>query len=186
MEPNSTSGLINELRGRSIFLIGMMGSGKTSTGPKIAEILKYKYVDLDALIEKLTQKTIDKIFSEEGEEYFRDLETKCLQEIIKLPALVVSTGGGVVLKKENWGVLRQGIVIWLDINKEVALKRLNKSNGDIRPLIKGKNIKRIYEEVFEIRKDIYSQADIRVEINNEDVKSVAEKIIKHLRQEIYN
>ena len=81
MERNFTNGLIKELRGRSIFLIGMMGSGKSSTGPVLAEILKYKYVDLDVLIEKLTKKTIDKVFSEEGEEYFRDLETQCLQEV---------------------------------------------------------------------------------------------------------
>ena len=184
MEPNFTNGLIKELRGRSIFLIGMMGSGKSSTGPILAEILKYKYVDLDILIEKFTKKTIDKVFSEEGEEYFRDLETQCLQEIIKLPSIVVSTGGGVVLKKENWGILRQGIIVWLDINKEIALNRLN-SKDNIRPLLKG-NIDIKYEEIFETRKDIYAQADLRVEINNEGVKNVAEKILNTLHKEINN
>jgi len=184
MERNFTNGLIKELRGRSIFLIGMMGSGKSSTGPVLAEILKYKYVDLDVLIEKLTKKTIDKVFSEEGEEYFRDLETQCLQEIIKLPSVVVSTGGGVVLKKENWGILRQGIIVWLDINKEIALNRLN-SKDNIRPLLKG-NIDVKYEEIFETRKDIYAQADLRVEINNEGVKNVAEKILNTLKKEINN
>ena len=184
MERNFTNGLIKELRGRSIFLIGMMGSGKSSTGPVLAEILKYKYVDLDVLIEKLTKKTIDKVFSEEGEEYFRDLETQCLQEIIKLPSVVVSTGGGVVLKKENWGILRQGIIVWLDINKEIALNRLN-SKDNIRPLLKG-NIDLKYEEIFETRKDIYAQADLRVEINNEGVKNVAEKILNTLKKEINN
>ena len=184
MERNFTNGLIKELRGRSIFLIGMMGSGKSSTGPVLAEILKYKYVDLDILIEKLTKKTIDKVFSEEGEEYFRDLETQCLQEIIKLPSVVVSTGGGVVLKKENWGILRQGIIVWLDINKEIALNRLN-SKDNIRPLLKG-NIDIKYEEIFETRKDIYAQADLRVEINNEGVKNVAEKILNTLHKEINN
>ena len=184
MERNFTNGLIKELRGRSIFLIGMMGSGKSSTGPVLAEILKYKYVDLDVLIEKLTKKTIDKVFSEEGEEYFRDLETQCLQEIIKLPSVVVSTGGGVVLKKENWGILRQGIIVWLDINKEIALKRLN-SKDNIRPLLKD-NIDKKYEEIFETRKDIYAQADLRVEINNEGVRNVAEKILNILKKEINN
>ena len=184
MERNFTNGLIKELRGRSIFLIGMMGSGKSSTGPVLAEILKYKYVDLDVLIEKLTKKTIEKVFSEEGEEYFRDLETQCLQEIIKLPSVVVSTGGGVVLKKENWGILRQGIIVWLDINKEIALNRLN-SKDNIRPLLKG-NIDVKYEEIFETRKDIYAQADLRVEINNEGVKNVAEKILNTLKKEIKN
>ena len=184
MEPNFTNGLIKELRGRSIFLIGMMGSGKSSTGPILAEILKYKYVDLDVLIEKLTKKTIDKVFSDEGEEYFRDLETQCLQEIIKLPSLVVSTGGGVVLKKENWGILRQGIIVWLDINKEIVLNRLN-SKDNIRPLLNG-NIDIKYQEIFQARKDIYAQADLRVEINNEGVKNVAEKILNALKKEINN
>ena len=184
MEPNFTNGLIKELRGRSIFLIGMMGSGKSSTGPILAEILKYKYVDLDVLIEKLTKKTIDKVFSNEGEEYFRDLENQCLQEIIKLPSVVVSTGGGVVLKKENWGILRQGIIVWLDKNKEIALNRLN-AKDNIRPLLKG-NIDLKYEEIFEARKDIYAQADLRVEINNEGVKNIAEKILNALKKEINN
>ena len=184
MESNLTSGLIKKLSGRSIFLIGMMGSGKSSTGPVLAEILKYKYIDLDSLIEKLTNKTIDAIFTEEGEEYFRVLETQCLQEIIKLPSLVVSTGGGVILKKENWGVLRQGIVVWLDINKKIVLSRLNQTK-DNRPLLKG-NIDIKYEEIFETRKDIYAQADLRVEINNEGVKNVAEKILNTLKKEINN
>ncbi len=185
MEPNFTNSLINKLKGRSIFLIGMMGSGKSSTGPILAEILKYKYIDLDELIEKLTKKTIDKIFNEEGEEYFRDLENQCLQEIIKLPSVVVSTGGGVVLKKENWGILRQGIIVWLDINKEIVLSRLNQSKDNYRPLLKG-NIGIKYEEIFATRKDIYSQADLRVEIFNEDVENVAENIIKALKKEILN
>lgn len=184
MEPNFTNDLIKDLRGRSIFLIGMMGSGKSSTGPILAEILKYKYVDLDVLIEKLTKKTIEKVFSDEGEEYFRDLETQCLQEIIKLPSVVVSTGGGVVLKKENWGFLRQGIIVWLDINKEIVLNRLN-SKDNIRPLLKA-NIDKKYEEIFETRKHIYAQADFRVEINNEGVKKVAEKILNSLKNKINN
>ena len=185
MEPNFTNGLVKKLSGRSIFLIGMMGSGKSSTGPILAEILKYKYVDLDTLIEKLTKKTIDKIFSEDGEEYFRDLETKCLQEIIKLPAIVVATGGGAILKKENWGVLRQGIVVWLDINKEIVLSRLKYSKDNKRPLL-NENIDIKYEEIFETRKDIYAQADFRVEINDEGVKSIAEKILQALKNEIFN
>jgi len=184
MEPNFSNGLKKKLSGRSIFLIGMMGSGKSSTGPVLAEILKYKYIDLDSLIEKLTNKTIDAIFTQEGEEYFRVLETQCLQEIVKLPSLVVSTGGGVILKKENWGVLRQGIVVWLDINKKIVLSRLNQTK-DNRPLLKG-NIDIKYEEIFEARKDIYAQADLRVEVNNEGVNIVAKNIIKELKKEICN
>ena len=102
----------------------MMACGKSQTGPKLAEILRYKYIDLDRLIEKIAKKTINKIFEVDGEEEFRELETNCLKETIKIPSLVISTGGGIVTKPENWGVLRQGIIIWLDTDQNIVLERL--------------------------------------------------------------
>ena len=183
MEPNFTNDLVKKLSGRSIFLIGMMGSGKSSIGPILAEILKYKYIDMDSLIEKLTKKTIDKIFSDEGEEYFRDLETQCLQEIIKLPSTIVSTGGGVILKKENWGILRQGIIVWLDINQEVALERL-KAQNNTRPLLRGKNLKNNYINIFNTRKELYSQADVRIPIENQSIEEISHEIITKIYNKI--
>ena len=76
----------NLLCGRSIFLIGMMGSGKSKTGPKLAELLKYKFIDVDNLVEKVSRKPINLIFQEDGEDIFRNLETQCLREIIKVPS----------------------------------------------------------------------------------------------------
>ena len=108
MEQSIIEKTVHAIKGRSIFLIGMMGSGKSQTGLKLAELLKYKYIDLDSLIEKLAKKSINQIFKDEGEDNFRELEANCLKETIKIPSLVISTGGGIVTKSENWGILRQG------------------------------------------------------------------------------
>ena len=169
------------LLGRSIFLIGMMASGKSKTGPKLAELLKYKFIDVDNLVEKVAKQSIELIFKEEGEETFRQLETQCLQEIIKLPSTIVSTGGGVILKKENWGILRQGIIVWLDINQEVALERL-KAQNNTRPLLSGRDLKKQYINIFNKRKELYSQADIRIQVQNQSIEEISQKIIT----EIYN
>ena len=114
------------IKGRSIYLIGMMASGKSKTGPVLAELLRYKYIDLDKLIENIAKKTINEMFREDGEKAFRELETNCLKETIKIPSLIVSTGGGIISKPENWGVLRQGIIIWIDTIKKGRFDDTNK------------------------------------------------------------
>jgi len=171
------------LLGRSIFLIGMMASGKSKTGPKLAELLKYKFIDVDNLVEKVAKQSIELIFKEEGEETFRQLETQCLQEIIKLPSTIVSTGGGVILKKENWGILRQGIIVWLDINQEVALERL-KAQNNTRPLLSGRDLKKQYINIFNKRKELYSQADIRIQVQNQSIEEISQKIITEISNKV--
>ncbi len=140
MEESIIEKTVKVIKGRSIFLIGMMGCGKSKTGLKLAELLKYKYIDLDSLIEKLAKKSINQIFNDEGEDNFRELETNCLKETIKIPSLVISTGGGIVTKSENWGILRQGIIAWIDLEKDIALERL-KNEIEKRPLLQGKSVK---------------------------------------------
>ncbi len=173
------------IKGRSIFLIGMMASGKSQTGPVLAKFLRYKYIDLDKLIEKIVKKTIIEMFHEDGEETFRELETNCLKETIKIPSLVISTGGGVIAKPENWGILRQGIIIWIDTKQEIALERLQ-NDIDNRPLLQGKDLKELYSRIFQSRKNLYSQADLRVEVDNENVEEVAKKIIYQIHNKIIN
>ena len=173
------------LQGRSIFLIGMMASGKSQTGPKLAELLQYKFIDVDNLVEKVAQKPINDIFQEAGENVFRDFETQCLKEIIKVPSLVVSTGGGVIIKSENWGILRQGIIVWLDINEDIAIERL-KSETDSRPLLKNNDIRGNYLQIFNSRKDLYSQADIRIKVQNHSVEEVSQIIINQIGNKIIN
>ena len=174
---------IKILKGRSIFLIGMMGCGKSQTGPKLAQILSYKYIDLDSLIEKLAKKTITQIFSECGEEEFREIETNCLKEIIKIPSLVISTGGGIVTTPKNWGILRQGIIIWLDVDKYIVIKRL-KDDIKNRPLLQEGNLNNLYMNILESRKNLYAQADLRIRISDENLEEVSKKIINTLHKKI--
>ena len=177
--------IIKNIKGRSIFLIGMMGSGKSQTGPKLAQLLSYKYIDIDVLIEKLAKKTINQIFEDSGEVIFREIETNCLKETIKIPSLVVSTGGGIVTKPQNWGILRQGIIIWLDVDKDIVLKRL-KNDIKNRPLLKDGNLNNLYTNILESRKNLYSQADLKIQINNENIQEVSEKIIYAIHKKINN
>ena len=176
---------IKILKGRSIFLIGMMACGKSETGPKLAKFLKYKYVDLDSFVEKLAKKTINQIFNDSGEAEFRELETNCLKESIKIPSMVVSTGGGIVLTPQNWGILRQGIIIWLDVDKDIVIQRL-KDDIENRPLLHKGNLNNLYTNILKSRKNLYSQADIKIEINNENLEEVSEKIVYALHKKINN
>ena len=185
MEQSIIEKTVKFIKGRSIFLIGMMGCGKSQTGLKLAELLKYKYIDLDSLIEKLAKKSINQIFNDEGEDNFRELETNCLKETIKIPSLVISTGGGIVIKPENWGVLRQGIIVWIDIDKDIAIERLKKEIYK-RPLLQGKNLNDLYISILKSRENLYSQADLRIKIKKENVEEVAMKIIYMIYKEIIN
>ena len=173
------------IKGRNIFLIGMMACGKSQTGPRLAKLLNYKYIDLDSLIENLLNKSINQIFKDEGENSFREIETQCLKETIKIPSLVISTGGGIVNKHENWGILRQGIVIWIDIKNEIAIKRLSKDKKT-RPLLQGKDLNNSYKDIFNSRKNLYSQADLIIQVNEENVDQVAKKIVFAIHNKINN
>ena len=185
MEQSIIEKTVKIIKGRSIFLIGMMGCGKSQTGLKLAEFLKYKFIDLDSLIEKLAKKSINQIFNDEGEDNFRELETNCLKETIKIPSLVISTGGGIVKKHENWGILRQGIIVWIDLEKDIAIERL-KNEIDKRPLLQGRNLNDLYTRILKSRENLYSQADLRIQIKKENVEDVAMKIIYVLHKEIIN
>lgn len=176
MEPKIINNITKRIRGRTLFLIGMMGSGKSKTGPELAKNLGYKFIDLDSLVEEVAKKSIDNIFLEDGETTFRDIESKCLQEAIRIPSLVVSTGGGVIKNSFNWGILRQGIIIWLDLRKDIALKRL-KAEIKNRPLLRGKNLNKLYSDILYERENLYAKADFKIEISNESVEEVVEKII---------
>ena len=101
----------NLLKGTSVFLIGMMGVGKTTVGNLLATELGYRFFDTDDLIEKVAGKTIKEIFADDGEESFRELEGLVLSDLSAYTKLVVATGGGIVLRQMNWSYLRHGLVI---------------------------------------------------------------------------
>ena len=176
---DSTPTLKQRLGGRSIYLIGMMGSGKTSTGRPLAERLGYGFVDADAVIEQAAGCSIAEIFQRDGEPEFRALEKQVLNSISQRHSLVVATGGGVVTQKENWGLLHSGIVVWLDVIQEQLLKRLH-ADTTVRPLLQTVDPEAALNELLAERKALYAEADLTVVINDEPPEAVADGIVQLL------
>ena len=170
--------LKEKLGGRNIFLIGMMGSGKSQTGPVLAKMINYAFVDTDDVIEKASKQSISSIFEKDGEKVFRDVEKKVLKEISQHHSLVIATGGGLVTLPENWGILHQGIVIWLDLDLKRSLKRLE-SEKKKRPLLIG-DLAENFSQIYESRKPIYLESDLRIEVEDQSSDEVATMIAEHL------
>ena len=176
---DSTPTLKQRLGGRSVYLIGMMGSGKSSTGRPLAERLGYGFVDADAVIEQAAGCSIAEMFQRDGEPEFRALEKQVLNSISQRHSLVVATGGGVVTQKENWGLLHSGIVIWLDVVQEQLLKRLQ-ADRTVRPLLQTADPEAALNDLLAERKGLYAEADLTVVINDEPPEAVADGIVQLL------
>ncbi|CAL8469084.1 g8625 [Coccomyxa elongata] len=123
------------LNGTCLYLVGMMGSGKSTVGKLVATLLGYQILDVDSLIQDQTGRSVPQIFAEEGEQAFRDLESKVLQELMTTKDAVVSTGGGAVMREENWGYMSQGVVIWLTGPAELLSRRALQDGTKSRPLL---------------------------------------------------
>ena len=175
----STPSLRQRLGGRSLYLIGMMGSGKTSTGRPLAERLGYGFVDADAVIEQAAGCTIPEIFERDGEAGFRELETQVMSAICQRHSLVVATGGGVVTQRKNWGLLHSGIVIWLDVMRDQLLARL-RADATERPLLQTPDPEAALDDLLAQRKPLYAEADLTVVIDQEDPATVADGILQLL------
>ena len=171
--------LKEKLGGRNIFLIGMMASGKSQTGPVLAKMINYAFVDTDDVIEKASKQSISSIFEKDGEKVFRDVEKKVLKEISQHHSLVIATGGGLVTLPENWGILHQGIVIWLDLDLKRSIKRLE-SDKKKRPLLIGHDLAENFSQIYESRKPIYSESDLRIEVEDQSPYEVATMIAERL------
>ena len=174
---DSTLTLKQRLGGRSLYLVGMMGSGKTSTGRPLAERLGYGFVDADAVIEQAAGCSIPEIFDQDGEAGFRSLESQVLSAISQRHSLVVATGGGVVTQPENWGMLHSGIVIWLDVVPDQLLQRLN-ADSTVRPLLQTADPEAALNALLNERRPLYAEADLTVVINDETPEAVADGILQ--------
>ena len=176
---DATLSLKQRLGGRSLYLVGMMGSGKTSTGRPLAEQLGYGFVDADAVIEQAAGCSIPEIFERDGEEGFRALESQVLNAIGQRHSLVVATGGGVVTQQENWGLLHSGIVIWLDVVPEQLMQRL-RADSTVRPLLQTVDPDAALNALLNQRRPLYAEADLTVVINQETPLAVADGILQLL------
>ena len=167
------------------YLIGMMGSGKSSVGKLLANKLQFSNIDIDKEIEKDEKLSIKEIFEKKGENYFREIESKYLLRKRKLA--VVSCGGGIILNKKNREFLKtSGYTIYLKSSIPTLEKRLLNENG--RPLLSNDNLKETLINIYSKRKTFYtSAANTTIITDRRSVKEVCELIIKKLKiEKIYS
>ncbi|MBN18990.1 MAG: shikimate kinase [Chloroflexi bacterium] len=167
---------------KNIFIIGFSGSGKTTVGKEAAILLKWKFVDIDQEIVNQTSKSIEEIFKlNNGNEYFRELEKNTLKKVIESEEQIVSTGGGIILDKENLRfMLDNGYVICLDASPATIFKRLTlqslSSNNEVRPLL---NSDKKLETIIKLkneRNSIYKKADYFIATDSLNPLDIAQKI----------
>ena len=155
-----------------------MGCGKSSVGKEVARILDLKFIDTDLEIEKRTGKKISEIFAENGELFFRDLETELCKELLNKDNMLISTGGGIVLRKENSDILRKnGLIFLLRASAETTFERIRHKKD--RPLLQVENPMEKINELLEKMEEFYKYAgDFEIITDGRDILDIAEEIRK--------
>ena len=161
MKLTSFKMLLNKTNKKNITIIGHMGSGKSLFGAKIANYFNIEHIDSDKEISKFENSTINDIFSLKGEAYFRKIESMIVLKILKKRNVVISLGGGSILKKETRDAInKQSFSIFLDVYINLLNKRLKKSKN--RPLLKDGNILTTLKQLDAKRRKHYINADITI------------------------
>jgi len=166
----------------NIAIIGFMGTGKTSVGKNLARITGKKFVALDGLIEQKTGKSINDIFRDYGEIYFRELEIAVVKEVAGRQNQVIDCGGGVVLNKINIDRLREtSVIVCLLASPEDILKRLSSKND--RPLLAATDKKRRIHELLDFRQPFYERyGDIFVDTSGKTLEEVVAEVVERLKE----
>jgi len=162
---------------KNLVLTGMMGVGKSTVGKNLAQKLSYNFVDIDRTIETREGSTINLIFKNKSESYFRKLENEISLEKLKKKNTVVSLGGGAFLNKSiRREVKNTSVSFWLDVDVSELIKRLKKNKK--RPLLYNKNLNVTVNKIYLERKKTYSEADYRIKCNFLDPDEIVDKILK--------
>jgi len=161
-----------------IFLLGFMGSGKSTIGKILAEKLDYEFLDLDVAIEKSEKRSIEKIFQEEGEAYFRKAEANALKSLKKHKGRVVSLGGGTPCYSNNMFIISNlGTPVYIQTSQNKLVENLSKDQNK-RPLLKGLNKVRLKSKIASMlraRTSYYNKANYKIR-NNNTAERIAERI----------
>lgn len=165
----------------NIILIGFMGSGKTSIGQELSDRKYYRFLDTDSLIEQSQNRKISEIFSINGEEAFREMETCCLLDLLKdisNESHIISVGGGLPLRKVNRDLLKQlGYIIYLRAKSKTLYERLK--DDVTRPLLQGECPEKRIEHLLDERDSIYEAvADAVIDVDNKKIEEIIMEIIK--------
>ena len=163
---------------KNIVLIGMPACGKSTIGYWLSKKINYPFVDVDRYLEEKENRIISDIFSNEGEEYFRELETKYLKELSEKEGIIISTGGGAVKNKENIDILKEnGIIVFLNR----TIDDISRENHRNRPLLQNPdNIQKLYDERIKLYR---RYADIIIK-NDDSIDVIVDRIITSLNGKI--
>lgn len=160
-------------------LIGMMGAGKSSVGRKLAELTGRPFVDTDLLIQERFLRPIAQIFRVYGEDAFRDHETSVL-EGLQREEFILSTGGGIVGRPENWTEMRRlGTTIYLKSSADTIIARLSESKKR-RPLLETEDWQGTVRTILESRRALYESADVHIPLDEIAIEDAAHAILKRL------
>ncbi len=164
---------------KNIVLTGFMGSGKTEVGKELSRILGWKVIDVDDEIVKSQKTTINEIFARRGEAAFRDIEAGMIREVSRRRNVIISTGGGAVLRQENMDNLREhGVIACLWASPETVLKRTAGNNE--RPLLQVEDPLRKIRELLEFRRPFYEKADFMIETDEKSPFQIAKEILERM------
>ncbi|MBQ7924460.1 MAG: shikimate kinase [Clostridia bacterium] len=160
----------------NLVLCGMMGAGKTTVGKALAKQSKRKCLDTDAVITK-KHGDIKNIFASCGEAHFRGLETATVRDLTKKDKMVVSVGGGLVLRKENVDLLKEnGKIVYLRAKKETLVRRLQSDKS--RPLLQGEDLEKRVENLIQERAETYERvADYIIDVDGKTPETIAKEIL---------
>lgn len=167
---------------KNLFLIGYMGTGKSTVAAHMAKEFNMEVLEMDEMIATREGMSISDIFAKRGEEYFREIETKLLQEICLQENKVVSCGGGVVLREENIEVMRTGgRIVLLSAKPETILERVKDDNS--RPLLEGnKTVAYISEMMDKRRKKYEGAADVIIRTDDKQVDDICKEIHDKIKE----
>lgn len=168
-----------KLGNRPIVLVGLMGAGKSSVGRRLAEKLRVPFVDADHEIEVAAGKSINDIFAEHGEPYFREGERRVIARLMANGAQVLATGGGAFMNEETRTRIQQGgISVWLRASLPLLMKRVMKRQD--RPLLKNDDPEAVMRNLMDKRYPVYEQADVIVESRDVQHGQMVNDVIKSL------
>lgn len=170
-------------KGQNLVLIGFMGSGKTSVGVKLSYRLQVSVEDTDKLIERREGRSINEIFADDGEEYFRQLETELLGELAgRTGSRIYSVGGGTPVRDENRALLKKlGKVVYLRVSPETVYERLK--NDSTRPLLQCRDPLGRIRQLMEERREAYETcADIIIDADETDMEDILKRIVEEMEK----
>ena len=160
----------------NISLIGMMGSGKTCIGELLAKLLNMSFVDTDEQIIKSEKTSINQIFAQKGETYFREIETATLKNVLNFNNQIISTGGGIIKSDENLSLLKEkSVVFYLKASPDILFERIK--NNKERPLLNVENMKDKIKTILQERISQYEKAQYIIVTDDKSPIEIANEII---------